>query len=114
MQIKDRIITDVPESKFDKSLLHSLSRFILDLASVINGGLKIPDNISSDIVAVADTGLANTEFTVTHTLKRVPQGFIIINNDKAGVVYNSTTVWTTTAIYLKCNTANCSISVLLI
>ncbi|UCH51648.1 MAG: hypothetical protein JSV54_02515 [Chloroflexota bacterium] len=71
---------------------------------------SIPFNQSENL-DVADTGNADTEFTVAHYLGRVPAGFILINTDKAACVYDSGTAWTTSAIYLKCNAANAAITI---
>lgn len=69
----------------------------------------IPFN-QSESLTVADTGNANTEFSITHHLGRVPNGYIITKSDKACGVYDSGTTWTTTTIYLKCDTANVALS----
>jgi hypothetical protein len=70
----------------------------------------IPFN-KSEVLAVADTGNANTEFTLTHYLKRAPDGFILTKSDKACNIYDSGTAWTTTAIYLKCDAANAAVEI---
>lgn len=66
----------------------------------------VTDNIDGNFDAVADTGIADTEFVVTHNLNRVPIGFHVIRQSKAGSFYDSGTAWTTTQIFLKCGTAN--------
>ncbi len=103
-----------PESSrdYDQAAAQEINNYLLKLSDVINGGLRIADNCDVEIVVVADTGTADTEFTVTHTLKRVPAGYIIVSIDKAGVVYKTGTAWTTAAIYLKCSAANAVVSVL--
>jgi len=70
---------------------------------------EIPFN-QSESLTVADTGNANTEFSITHHLSRVPNGFIITKSDKACSVYDSGTTWTTSLIYLKCDAANVALS----
>ena len=65
---------------------------------------EIPYNQSQSLT-VANSGNADTEFSVTHHLGRTPTGFIVTDIDKAGIVYDSGTVWTTSLIYLKCNVA---------
>lgn len=73
---------------------------------------SIPFN-QSESVDVADTGGVGVEFTVTHHLGRVPNGYIVTKKDKAVDVFTSTggTDWTTTAIYLKASIANAAITV---
>lgn len=62
---------------------------------------------------VTTPGTANTEFTVNHGLGRVPVGYLVVGRDKAAIIYNSTTAWTETAIYLKCNVATVAIRLLI-
>lgn len=112
MQIRKRIKTVNPESEFDKSLEQELLSAWFELSELLNTGIRFSDNFDANILTSSDTGAANTEFSLTHTLKRVPTGFIVINNNKAGVVYDSGTAWTVTTIYLKCDVANCNIKVL--
>lgn len=70
---------------------------------------EIPFN-QSESLTVADTGNADAEFSITHHLSRVPIGFIITKSDAAANIYDSGTTWTTTTIYLKCDTANVALS----
>lgn len=114
MQIKPKLIFAPPESKFDEGLVQELTKYFYELASLLNGGIKFNDNLACAIVEVADTGVANTAFTVAHALKRIPIGFIMINTDKATSLYASGTAWTSTAIYLKSSVASCSIKVVVI
>ena len=91
----------------------SLMDYSYLLSQILNGGIKLQDNLNAQIKTVASTGAANTEFTVSHTLGRVPSGYIIISNSGAGYVYNGTTAWTATAIYLRHSAINAAITVLI-
>lgn len=71
---------------------------------------SIPFN-RSESLTVADTGSADTEFSIAHHLGRVPSGFILTKSDAAACVYDSGTTWTTTTAYLKCNAANTAITI---
>ena len=107
MQIKRGLNLLLPINPWGQVLTMELSSYFSELANLLNKGLQVSDNFNAQIVTVTDTGLVNTEFVVAHTLKQVPIGFIVINIDKAGVVYNSGTIWTTANIYLKCSVASC-------
>lgn len=72
------------------------------------------ENIAGEFQVIADTGSANTQFSVTHTLGAVPVGYIILKNSKSGVIYDGTDAWTSTTIYLKCSAANAAITIFLI
>jgi len=66
----------------------------------------VTDNIDGNFDAVSDTGVADTQFIVTHNLNRVPIGFHVVRQSLAGSFYDSGTAWTDTQIFLKCSTAN--------
>lgn len=66
----------------------------------------VPDNIDGNFGSIADTGPADTQFSVTHNLNRVPIGFHVIRQNLAGSFYDSGTTWTTTEIFLKCSVAH--------
>lgn len=74
--------------------------------TAINGELDFYDNLKCRIVDVADTGLANTTFTVDHNLGRKPVAYIW-NIDRAGIVYDqSRATWTDSQMTLRCSVAN--------
>lgn len=114
MQIRKRIKTVKPASdnEFEKSLEQELLSYSLELAQIINRGIKFSDNFNAEILTVADTGAADTQFTIAHPLKRAPAGYLVIKINKAGVVYDSGAAWTDTDMYLKCSAANCAVTVL--
>jgi hypothetical protein len=75
--------------------------------NVTNPGLGlVTDNIDGNFGTTSDSGVADTQFVVTHNLNRVPIGFHVVRQNKAGSFYDSGTAWTTTQIFLKCNVAN--------
>lgn len=111
-QLRTRIKTSEPESQFDKTLELELLNFIKDAAELLNNGLSFDDNFYAETLTVADTGAANSENAITHTLKKVPTGFFLIYKDRAGDAYDSGTTWTATTIYIKFSAANSSIKLL--
>jgi len=110
--IRRRIKTGRPENEFERTLEQELLSAWQELAGIINGGLRFADNNNAQIITISDSGAANSENTVAHTLKRTPTGFIVVNIDKAGVTYDSGTAWSATNIYVKCDVANCVIKLL--
>lgn len=61
----------------------------------------------------ADTGTADTEYTVTHNLGYVPDHFLVVSVDKGAVIYKSATAWTSNAAYFKASVANTNVWVAL-
>jgi len=109
----------IPRQLFAGERSEDLARFLKgaweELARIVNGNLRFgepsigPDNIDGAWYSATTPGVADTEFTVTHNLNRVPVGFILFSIDKAGVVYRSATSWTTTQAFLKCNVTSAAV-----
>jgi len=59
------------------------------------------ENIAGQWVTYTSNAVVDTEDTIAHTMGSVPIGFIVVNIDKGGIVYDSGTAWTSTNIYLK-------------
>ena len=85
-------------------IARALSRNITSGATMSNQD----DDINTDTWKAQGTtpGAANTEFAVKHGLGRVPNGFRVWSVNAAAIIYQSTTPWTATTIYLKCNVAS--------
>lgn len=94
-------IPDIATKSFAQKLIIFLDDILRKIAS-------IPFN-QSDALSVADTGTVNVEFAITHHLDRIPNGYILTNTNKAISLYNGSTAWTTSVIYLKCDAANATI-----
>lgn len=59
---------------------------------------------------ITTPGGANTEFTVTHNLGRVPTGYDVKSINAAAHIYDSRkNAWTTTQMFLKCDQASVSL-----
>ena len=111
--------------KSDKDILNYLKTIDTDLSNIflcLQGRVRFGtgedgangENISGEFQTVADSGTADTEFSVAHTLGAVPIGYIVTKIDAGGVVYDSGTTWTSTTIYLKCSSADTAITLFLL
>ncbi len=100
---------DLSEVKdFLEDLVSAIYDPIDSLQDEFNGKVEIINQLIKEI-SVADTGSADTEFTVTHSLGRIPT-YYWYTIDKAGIVYDSRrTSWSTSVMYLKCNQANAAL-----
>ena len=58
-------------------------------------------------------GAANTNFTVNHSLGRVPITIVGQDTDNGGLLYRGTVAWTKTAVTLKCTTASANYKLIL-
>ena len=84
----------------------------LDSSGGVANGRK-SYNFDAVWVAYTSNGSADTEDTVAHNLGRVPVGFFQGMPDKAAVIYNSGTAWTTTNIFLAADAATVVVNLLL-
>lgn len=110
----DLEMKQIPNDKLRDAISKPVKRWADRMVYALDGIFKEIASISfnqSESLDVADTGNANTEFSVTHHLDRVPVGFFVTNADKAVSVYASGTAWTSTTIYLKADAANAAITI---
>lgn len=98
--------------KFDEELVKFLEQLMTNLSNIFGKAVSLTDNLDCEFIDYTSNGVADTEDTVAHTLRRVPTGFIVVNRDKAGAVYDSGTAWTTTNIYLKCSAVSTAVKLI--
>lgn len=87
--------------KFARDLLTTLGEAFKNLTDILNRGISISDNLDCRLVTVTTDLTPGTEFSVAHTLGKVPTGYIVYGQNAAGSVYDGTTANTKTALYLK-------------
>jgi hypothetical protein len=104
--------TKTPMFSAPQTTVEWLKALVWKLETTFRDIADMPFNKSAT-ATVADTGTADTQFSVVHHLGRVPAGFLVTNASKAACVYKSGTAWTVTTIYLKCNAANANIDLLI-
>jgi hypothetical protein len=76
------------------------------------------DNVDAKLIAGATFTLANTEYSFTHNLGRVPSiALPLITTNLAAVaatIYKGPTAWTTSLIYLKSTLAAVNADILVV
>ena len=105
-----------------QEILRQIDLDMLSLFQCLNGRVRFGsgddgtegENIAGEFQVVTDTGSANTEFVVAHTLGAVPVGYLVLKQNKAGSIYDSGTTWTDTNIYLKGSAANMNVTLFLL
>lgn len=75
-----------------------------DLVRTINGKLDFQTNFNAKAVSAVFTA-ASTDTAVVHGLGRVPIGYLKTSQSVAMSVFNGTTRWTATTIYLQSSVA---------
>ena len=105
---------ETPElMRYLKNLNESLMKYSIKVGDIFNKGIRVEDNING-IIQTVTFNVANNEYEISHGLKRVPNGFIILNKSKASDVYDSGTAWTLSSIYLKCDTAGAVVKLIVL
>ena len=92
--------------KFDEDLIKALDGMINNLLALFDNGVDVNDNLDVEALTITTNGTPDTEDAFTHTLRRVPSGYLVANKDKAGHIYSGGTAWTSTAIYLRSDVAS--------
>jgi len=85
----------------------------VSFGSTLNNATQ-DQNIQGYKASGTTPGSANVEFSINHSLGRIPIGFIVINLNAAAIIYSSTTAWTANTIYLKCNGTSVGYSIIVI
>lgn len=79
-----------------------IEKFMQAVRRLLNGNLEFDKNmlIQPQIVTFPASGV---EVQISHGLKRVPRGYLVVSRDFANIVYDSATPWNESFIYLKGN-----------
>jgi hypothetical protein len=90
-----------------------------NLAFVLKGQIGFGDgtnldNINGFWAIVPDTGPANTDFTITHNMGRIPVGYITMTASIATDIYTGSVSATKTQITLRSSAAHAAMSLFII
>jgi hypothetical protein len=104
--------------KFDQSGLYKLNEMLRTLVTAVNS-IEIvregtPENVFCDYKAFGTPITPNTEFSISHSLGRVPMGYIVVSQTATGNFYDGSTSNTSATLYLRCNTASVSGNIIII
>jgi hypothetical protein len=99
------------QDRADLGNIEELSEFIR-LASIlmqalvdtVNGQLEFDKNIRSQVVQFTAPSIANTDFTLIHTLGKTGVRYILAGMDTASVLYDGAAADTNSTKVLRCNT----------
>ncbi len=112
-------LNQIEDPKVRAALISMHSHYIraingrLDFGSPQGQSKKFTGNIDgvwpgtlANSYTITTPGVANTEFTVTHNLGRIPIGYDIRSIDAAAHIYDSRkSLWTTKVMFLKADQA---------
>lgn len=100
-----------PTIAWQKEFVNMLRRIYERLARVVNGQISFGDGINADNidgvwVSVTTPGVANTDFTITHNLSRVPVGYLPVTKSAATDIYTGSVAATATQLTLRATGTN--------
>lgn len=103
-----------PTIEWQKQFVNMLRRIYERLARVVNGQISFGDGINADNIdgvwaSSTTPGVANTDFTVTHNLGRIPVGYIPVTKSAATDVYTGSVAATATQLTLRATGTNVSV-----
>lgn len=109
----------VPATRDLSRFARMLQTLWQNLAFVLKGQISFGDgthvdNISGAWASVPNTGAANTDFTITHNLGRIPVGYLTMTASIATDIYTGSVAATKTQITLRSSAANANITLFIL
>jgi hypothetical protein len=101
-----------PKNEHERNLFNVIADSLRELRGILNAGISFTDNVDCDLVEFESSATPDAENTITHALGKVPSGYIVYGQDKAGSLYKGGTSWTSGYIYLKCSTASVTFNII--
>lgn len=104
----------IPQAHQLDPAIRSILDTLINWARILNGNLELGTGTDTELGAhvegqfhvITTDATPGNETTITHNLERAVVGYSVIRRDKAGIIYDGTTAWTTTNIYVKCDVAS--------
>jgi hypothetical protein len=98
-----------------------VTRWIERIALAANGNINYGDTMSNTDAdrnincwkASGTSPAANTDFTINHSLGRVPITIVGQDTNNGGLLYRGSVAWTKTTVTLRCTTATAAYNVIL-
>lgn len=85
---------------------------ISKLNEILNGSALFSDNVKCQIIS-ATIGGSGSDTEVSHSLNQTPIGYIVIKNSADTGVYDGTTAWSSSKIYLRSG-SSCNVTLILL
>jgi len=97
-------------------------RWLETIAQVLGGNVSFgssmantDEDLNIDIWKVkgVSPGVADTDFTINHSLGRIPITIVGQDTDNGGLLYRGSVPWSTTTVTLKCTKATSTYNLVL-
>lgn len=104
--------TAPPDTDYTKNLEKTLDEAFQRLREILNKGLLFADNFDAYIATITTDATPGLETAITHGLKRVPSGYLVMSRDKAAIIYDGASAWTATTLYIRSDVASVTAKVI--
>jgi hypothetical protein len=121
---REKMVDGIGNLNTAVSALQTLVGYTNDNSTAIDGNLSFGNismgqptgNLKTEMLTGTTPATANTAFTLTHTLGKIPNGALLIQSNVAAILYGDMTdqSWTTTTITLLCNQASVNYVILVL
>jgi hypothetical protein len=102
-----------PRDMKEADIFNTLTDFHNRLVAILNRGITFTENVDCVLVTLTSSATPDDSNTVNHTLGKIPNGYIVYYQNKAGSLYDGGTTWTNTAIYVKSNIASVTFKIII-
>lgn len=102
--------------------LQNLARWVEIVAQVLGGNVSYGSsmaNTNEDLnlliwkASGVSPGVADTDFTIAHSLGKIPITIVGQDTNNGGLLYRGSVAWTTTTVTLRCTKATSAYNVIL-
>ena len=108
-----KVILPTSKSQYENDLNNALEAFINSISLILDRGISFFDNVDCVLVTFTSSATPDAENTISHLLGKIPSGFIVYSQDKAGSFYDGSTAFTASNIYVKCDTASVTAKIII-
>lgn len=102
--MKLKVAQDLSNIKDPEDLQRFLSNTTGQIVSALDGSLSLSDNLNGEFLNFSFV-TSNTDTTVTHSLGRVPAGYIVTSNNSNKTIYDGSTNNTASYLVLRASGA---------
>ena len=118
MRTQRKIFLDPDRSKATQNIVSMMEKLARVLGGNVSYGHTMGNTDQDQNLKIwkatgTAPGSANTEFSIAHGLGQVPLTIVGQDTNNGGLLYRSSTAWTTTTVYLKCTEASSVYNVIL-
>ena len=102
-----------PGNEFEKNLELSLDKIFSQIKDILNNGIHFNDNFDAAITTLTTNATPGVETAIAHGLKRVPLGYLVLEQTSAGHIYRGPSGKDATNYYVASDVASVTIRIMI-